>query len=371
MFIKIFANAFRKFRTKGLQPIIIPINPRDYLGKCSRQRLFFILYNFSLCNCKKIKKFGNLLQKYFLLYIYGNIMMINNSVLFPISDFKYINSDEKKEETTSQDEISVFDNTETNDEIRLIAHRGDNNAPENTIPAFEKAAEHGYDTVECDVSWTKDNIPVLLHDSTINRTARTKLGFKLFFPKYCSDMTYDKLKKYDFGAWFSQEYKDTKIPTFNELLDCSKESNLDLYVEIKECSSFDEERAKILMDTIKEYGIEDKITFVSFDKNYLEIIKNLMPEARLGYLSRNEIQDETIEILDNLKTDTNDVFLDIKYTKITDDGIKNLNDAGYDFEAWTVEDINTAEKLADMNCKGITTDSLTKEEINSAFLYNG
>ncbi len=296
--------------------------------------------------------------------------MTDNSVLFPISGYTKTDIN-KYEEEKFQDETSIFNSADENEEMRIISHRGSGNAPENTIPAFEKAVENGYDTAECDVAWTKDNIPVLLHDSTINRTARTKRGFKLLLPRKCLNMTYDKLKKYDFGLWFSEEYKNTKIPTFDELLECSKKNGLNLYVEIKEGSDFNDERAKILTDAIKDYGLEDKITFVSFDESYLEIVKNFMPDSRLGYLSRDEIQDETIDVLDSLKTDKNEVFLDIKCTEITEDGIDNLNEAGYDFEAWTVDDIETAEKLAEMNCKGITTNSLTKEEINASFLYNG
>ncbi len=182
-------------------------------------------------------------------------------------------------------------------------------------------------------------------------------------------MTYEELQKYDVGEWFSKEYEGTKIPTFDELLQCSKDNDLNLYVELKEESDFDEERAKILFESAKESGIDDKITWISFDENYLEIMKNLMPEARLGYLSRDEISEDTIEILDNLKTENNEVFLDIKSSELTEEGSKMLNDSGYDFEAWTIDDIEDIEYLANLNCKGITTNSLSKEEVEKAFSY--
>ena len=51
------------------------------------------------------------------------------------------------------------------------------------LPPFVAAAENGYSTVECDVEWTKDDIPVILHDTTINRTARRQNGWRLFFPR--------------------------------------------------------------------------------------------------------------------------------------------------------------------------------------------
>lgn len=276
------------------------------------------------------------------------------------------------EETTESEETNAVTEYAAQDEVKVVAHRGYSyQAPENTIPAFEKAAENGYDTVECDIGWTKDDVPVIIHDSTINRTARNSIGFKPIFPKWCSDMTYDKLQKYDFGSWFSSEYKGTKIPTFDELLQCGSENNLDLYVELKEGSGFDEEKAQILLQSLEGSGMEDKITWISFDESYLEIIKNLMPDARLGYLSRSSVSEDTIDTLDSLKTDGNEVFLDIKSSKIDEEGSEMLSDAGYDFEAWTVNSSDKLSDLAELNCKGITTDKLSKDEVVQIFSSNG
>ena len=80
--------------------------------------------------------------------------------------------------------------------LELIAHRGyDVNAPENSISAFDESSKAGYSTVELDVNWTEDNIPVILHDDTINRTARKENGDWLIMPRNCSDYTYVEAKK--------------------------------------------------------------------------------------------------------------------------------------------------------------------------------
>ena len=275
---------------------------------------------------------------------------------------------EKKEDEEIKESVSIFNDEDEDEGIKLIAHRGaSNEAPENTIPAFEKAAEKGYNTVECDISWTKDNVAVILHDNTINRTARNSWGFKFIFKKKCSEMNYEQLEKYDFGSWFSSDYKDTKIPTFDDLIECSKDNDLNLYVEIKENSDFDEEKAKILIEKAEESGIEDRITWISFDENYLEIIKELVPEARLGYLSRYKVTDNTIDILDELKTEDNEVFLNIKSCAITKEGSELLDKSGYEYEAWTVDSKEELEYLSDLNCNGITTNELTKEEVEEVF----
>lgn len=283
------------------------------------------------------------------------------------------NENESDEVNVSNaNEVVDFVQNDTQNDVRVVAHRGYSaQAPENTIPAFEKAAENGYDTVECDIGWTKDDVPVIIHDSTINRTARNSIGLKPILPKWCSDMNYNKIQKYDFGSWFSPEFRGTKIPTFDELLQCGSENNLDLYVELKEGSGFDEEKAQILLQSLEGSGMEDKITWISFDESYLEIIKDLMPDARLGYLSRSSVSEDTIDTLNSLKTDENDVFLDIKSSKIDEEGSEMLNDAGYDFEAWTINNTDKLSDLAELNCKGITTDRLLKDEVEQVFSSNG
>ena len=53
----------------------------------------------------------------------------------------------------------------------VIAHRGASGFfPENTLLAFRKAIEVGADALEFDVRVTEDGIPVVIHDSTVDRT---------------------------------------------------------------------------------------------------------------------------------------------------------------------------------------------------------
>jgi glycerophosphoryl diester phosphodiesterase len=53
----------------------------------------------------------------------------------------------------------------------LIAHRGaSDDAPENTLAAFDLAIEHGADGIEFDVQLSADGVPVIIHDSQLERT---------------------------------------------------------------------------------------------------------------------------------------------------------------------------------------------------------
>ncbi|WP_406145633.1 glycerophosphodiester phosphodiesterase [Streptomyces sp. NBC_01012] len=54
--------------------------------------------------------------------------------------------------------------------VTAVAHRGDPyRARENTLPSIRSAVDRGADAVEMDVRLTRDRVPVLLHDSTLER----------------------------------------------------------------------------------------------------------------------------------------------------------------------------------------------------------
>ena len=56
--------------------------------------------------------------------------------------------------------------------MKIWAHRGaSGHAPENTMPAFELAWQLGADGIELDVQLTKDGVPVVIHDETVDRVS--------------------------------------------------------------------------------------------------------------------------------------------------------------------------------------------------------
>ena len=76
----------------------------------------------------------------------------------------------------------------------IIAHRGGpSDAPENTLAAFKKAKENGANGVEFDLDFTKDGVPVIIHDSTVDRT--TDGCGKV------SDYTYQDMRMLNASAW--------------------------------------------------------------------------------------------------------------------------------------------------------------------------
>ena len=116
--------------------------------------------------------------------------------------------------------------------ILVTAHRGNTlEAPENTLPAMEKAVEAGADFIEFDLRSTSDNVPILLHDSTLMRTAHVE-GVP-------EEKTLAEIKKLN-ASWFRYQRRqpaplDTQfeIPTFEEILDqlsCKAAMNIQIYL---------------------------------------------------------------------------------------------------------------------------------------------
>lgn len=186
--------------------------------------------------------------------------------------------------------------TKTYKRVVIIAHRGFSGiAPENTIAAFKKAIDAGADMIEFDVSLSKDGIPVVIHDRTVNRTTNAKGKVE--------DFTIEELKKFDAGSWYKPQFKDEKIPTLEEVIQLSK-GKIMLNIEIKKYS---------VKRSIKIDGIEDKIVKLlekyemtndvlisSFSKMAIQRIKEFNPDIAVAYLYRFRINPRIIKQLDKV-----------------------------------------------------------------------
>ena len=116
--------------------------------------------------------------------------------------------------------------------MMVAGHRGDSaNCPENTMVAFRAAIEAGADMIETDVRLTRDGVPVLIHDRTVDRTTDGK--------GYVKDMTFAELRALNAGT------KDVpqQIPTLEEFLEFMNEHPY--YTMPKEIPDISEEKNEI------------------------------------------------------------------------------------------------------------------------------
>ena len=240
--------------------------------------------------------------------------------------------------------------------VKSINHRGFSTvAPENTIPAYKLSKKMGFNYVETDISFTSDGVPMLLHDSTIDRTSNGTGAL--------SNMTYAQVRQYDFGSWKSEEYAGTQIPTFDEFLSLCKAIALHPYIELKNNGAYTEAQIHQIIDMVQAYGLKGKVTYISFNETFLNYVKNYDPSARLGFLKMAYASGDVAKCT-ALKTGSNEVFYDVGHY---DDNItQNMCDLfmaeNIPVEAWTV---NTNEVLLGLNkyVSGITSDNLIAGKI--------
>lgn len=156
------------------------------------------------------------------------------------------------------------------------AHRGASGyAPENTMPAFEKAIEMGADGIELDVQLTKDGELVVIHDETIDRTSDGHGWVK--------DLSYANLLKYNYNRTHP-EYGTVQIPTLEEVYALVKPTNLTINVELKTGEIFYPELEGRVLDLTARMGMEERIWYSSFNHYTVQKIKELNPQAKTGML---------------------------------------------------------------------------------------
>lgn len=163
----------------------------------------------------------------------------------------------------------------------LQAHRGvAAEYPENTMSAFCAAVKQGYDYIELDPSYTADNKIVVLHDSTVNRTARNKDGTNIDREIRINDISYEEALKYDYGTGFSLKFKGEVLPQLFDVLRLAHENGLKVKIDNK-VERFPEEALDVLYDLVTEF--EEEVALTSNNAEMIEFYAKKFPRAELHY----------------------------------------------------------------------------------------
>jgi len=155
-----------------------------------------------------------------------------------------------------------------NGKTYVVAHRGAHiGIPENSLPAFQKAIDLGCDFVEIDTRMTKDGQIVSVHNSTIDQYV---VGYK----GKVSNYTLAELKAMSIGEKTGSEWKNTTIPTFEEILQLCK-GKIGIYLDLKE------PLIKELLPIIQKYRMErDIIWYISAGRiEEIKLLQSLCKEC--------------------------------------------------------------------------------------------
>ena len=236
---------------------------------------------------------------------------------------------------------------------KVISHRGANKvAPQNTIPAFEKSLEIGCDGFETDIHLTADGYPVICHNYTIDETSDGKGEVRT--------KTLEELRTYDFGSYFSEEFKGTKLPTLEEFLDVSSKGDIEIMnIEIKPPLDGNLEIVAKTIDAVKEKGLFDKLLISSFSSEVLVECKRIDPNCKTGFLYApnkphfyKTMLFGYVYFAKKIKAD----YLHPHFAAVTRSYVKKLHKNGIKVNVWTVDNPKIAVKLLKYGVDGLITD---------------
>lgn len=179
-------------------------------------------------------------------------------------------------------------------ETDISAHRsGGGIAPEESLMAFKNCAENdsfSIDVFEFDLHITKDNVLVLLHDDTLDRTSNVEevFGETDVRPE---TKTYEELRQLNIGAKFvdpdgkmpfadmSEPTDDLRILRVEDVLDyLNSKGDYKYIIEIKNSDDLGKKGVDILYQILVEKNLLDRVIFGTFHAEVSEYVDENYPD---------------------------------------------------------------------------------------------
>jgi glycerophosphoryl diester phosphodiesterase len=217
-------------------------------------------------------------------------------------------------------------------QYKLFAHRGAKaSAPENTIPAFQKAHDQGTSWVELDI-YNVENTLVVFHDYTLDKITNGRGAIEQVPLKY--------LRSLNAG-------NGEQVPLLTEVLD-KFANKLNFNIELKGSNT-----AMILNELLKQY-IDKKLysteNFIISSFNHPELQK-VDSKFKKGAIY-SVIPLDNNEFVSNL----NPYSVHVHCNCISEELVEDAHNRGYQIYAYTVNNEIVLDKVIALNVDGIFTD---------------
>lgn len=215
-----------------------------------------------------------------------------------------------------------------------VAHRGfSGKAPENTMAAMHMAMQNPYvQWVEVDVQLSKDGVPLLIHDFTLNRTTNGRGPVR--------EKTWEELKRLDAGSWKSEQFKEERLITLDEFLKavCGR---LRANIEIKTQGNMYPGIEEKVVAAIKRHQMEHDVVLTSFEPRILAKIREVARGIRTGLIIEGKPKDLLLR-LQLLRCS----FLSISHRYLSKELASRAAKLGISVMAWTIDDARTMRRVA-------------------------
>ena len=265
-------------------------------------------------------------------------------------------------------------------EILVHGHRGARAwRPENTIPAFQFAIDHGVDVLELDLAVTKDDVLVVSHNPTLAPNSypgeRICKGPALAPQTPIRTMTLAEVLNYDCGSVALASFPTqiavpgTKVATFDEVLDLAKGTTVQFNVETKSFPNHPEftpspaDFVALIVAAIKKHNVDpSRIILQSFDWRTLAEMRKQWPAIRLSALVGKVQYDSMMGHTDSTKDFaaivklTGAEIISPDFSLVTPEEVAAAHKAGAQVAPYTANKPEDWRKLADANVDAIITD---------------
>ncbi|MBT3338825.1 MAG: glycerophosphodiester phosphodiesterase [Anaerolineae bacterium] len=221
----------------------------------------------------------------------------------------------------------------------IFAHRGASaHAPENTLAAFELAREQGADAIELDVKLSADGIPVVIHDSTVDRTTNGSGSV--------SNLSLASLQELDAGD-------GQRIPTLDEVF-AAVGQDLYINVELTNYGSPNDALVEKVVEVIEKHALQERILFSSFFAKNLHRAAELLPDTPRGLLALPGLLGLWARIFGFRAKAYQAVHPSIK--NVNAKMIARAHQRGKRVHVWTVNTADEMRQLVEWGVDGIFTD---------------
>ncbi|GGE47433.1 glycerophosphoryl diester phosphodiesterase [Pullulanibacillus camelliae] len=201
--------------------------------------------------------------------------------------------------------------------IQALAHRGyPVKYPENTLASYRAAYELGFSHLEIDVHLSKDGIPVLMHDTKINRTTNGQ--------GYIKDFTLKELKCLDAG-------EEETIPTLKEALEFAK-GRMFVSIELKQQGDLYPGLEEKALQVIQEMDMLDQVYVNSFDHYAVMRMRQLSDDIDLGIIQHGA-SPAVLPFMKKIRAH----YLSLRVEYLTGGYVEACHEAGARIVVWPVD----------------------------------
>lgn len=218
-----------------------------------------------------------------------------------------------------------------------MAHRGWSGiAPENTMSAIRLATDHPeIDMIEIDVQMSRDGVPVIFHDYTLERTTNGS--------GWVGEHTLRELKQLDAGSWFAPEFTGETIPTLEEVFQWIGDKKA-INLEIKRAGGLYPDIVRCVTDLIQKFGLETSVVITSFHHETVREVSLLAPNIKTGLIIYGMPM-----LLDEQLAASGATILSMSDPYLTESFVRTFLDRGIEVYAWTIDHPEHMKRVAAMD----------------------